>query len=193
MNREVRLSEKLLLSGLSLVFLFMLLHDWIPLGPFNDVYAVTAETSISGLVITTLINTGQILVISIILLFYMGKKYPMWAQLWLIIHQSCIFIGAMLSWWVPYFFGIGAADKVGRYSKMFGNTHSFLPVRNGIVPNTIHTVFHSTLFLCIVLTMYLCLTMQRKPKLSNKEIIQSGRQWIYLLRVKNANDRDVPN
>lgn len=174
MNREVRLSEKFLLLGLSLVFLFMLFHDWIPLGPFNDVDAVSAETPIGRLVITTLINTGQILVIGVILLVYMGKKYPIWARLWLIIHQSCIFIGVMLSWWIPYFFGIGAADKVERYSKMFGNTHSFLPVRNGIVPNTIHTMFHLTLLLCIALTIYLSLTMPRKSILSKKEKIQSG-------------------
>jgi hypothetical protein len=25
---------------------------------------------------------------------------------------------------------------------MFGNTHSFLPVRNGIVPNTAHILLH---------------------------------------------------
>jgi hypothetical protein len=25
---------------------------------------------------------------------------------------------------------------------MFGNTHSFLPVRNGLVPNTAHIMLH---------------------------------------------------
>ncbi|MBS4220984.1 hypothetical protein KHA96_22070 [Bacillus sp. FJAT-49711] len=176
MNREIRLSEKILLLGLFFVFLFMLLHDWVPLDPFNDVHAVSAETSIGRLIITSLINTGQMLVIMVILLSYMGKKYPIWAQLWLIIHQSCIFIGAMLSWWIPYFFGIGAADKVGRYTKMFGNTHSFLPVRNGIVPNTIHTIFHLTLFLCIALTIYLSFIMQKKS------IIKKGKDTV---RVDN--------
>jgi hypothetical protein len=38
---------------------------------------------------------------------------------------------------VPYFFGADER-RVERYRVMFGNTHSFLPERNGIVPNTAH-------------------------------------------------------
>ena len=32
--------------------------------------------------------------------------------------------------------------RAARYQKMFGNTHSFLPKRNGVVPNTAHILLH---------------------------------------------------
>ena len=158
MKRNIRLSEKLLLIGLIFIFLFMIVHDFIPLGPFNDVEAILNDQPLKELIFVTIVNAGQILLIIIGVLFFIGKKYPIIIKLWLIIHQSCIFIGALIAWWIPYIFGIGAEQRVERYQEMFGNTHSFLPIMNGIVPNTIHTIFHFTLLFCIILTIYICVT-----------------------------------
>lgn len=158
MKRNIRLSEKLLLIGLIFIFLFMIVHDFIPLGPFNDVEAILNDRPLKELIFVTIVNAGQILLIIIGVLFFIGKKYPIIIKLWLIIHQSCIFIGALIAWWIPYIFGIGAEQRVERYQEMFGNTHSFLPIMNGIVPNTIHTIFHFTLLFCIILTIYICVT-----------------------------------
>jgi hypothetical protein len=37
---------------------------------------------------------------------------------------------------------------------MFGNTHAFLPERNGIVPNTLHCILHAaTVATLVVLTV----------------------------------------
>lgn len=158
MKRNIRLSEKLLLIGLIFIFLLMIVHDFIPLGPFNDVEAILNDRPLKELIFVTIVNAGQILLIIIGVLFFIGKKYPIIIKLWLIIHQSCIFIGALIAWWIPYIFGIGAEQRVERYQEMFGNTHSFLPIMNGIVPNTIHTIFHFTLLFCIILTIYICVT-----------------------------------
>lgn len=158
MKRNIRLSEKLLLIGLIFIFLFMIVHDFVPLGPFNDVEAILNDRPLKELIFVTIVNAGQILLIIIGVLFFIGKKYPIIIKLWLIIHQSCIFIGALIAWWIPYIFGIGAEQRVERYQEMFGNTHSFLPIMNGIVPNTIHTIFHFTLLFCIILTIYICVT-----------------------------------
>lgn len=158
MKRNIRLSEKLLLIGLIFIFLFMIVHDFIPLGPFNDVEAILNDRPLKELIFVTIVNAGQILLIIIGVLFFIGKKYPIIIKLWLIIHQSCIFIGALIAWWIPYIFGIGAEQRVERYQEMFGNTHSFLPIMNGIVPNTIYTIFHFTLLFCIILTIYICVT-----------------------------------
>ena len=155
LERKIRKSEKILLFGLSLLFLFMMVHDWIPLGSLNDIQDVSAENSKKELVIATSIGAVQILLLMAILLLFIGKKYPVWAKLWLIIHPSCIFVGAMMSWWIPYLFGIGAEERAERYRVIFGNTHSFLPVKNGIVPNTLHSLFHLTLLLCIILVIYI--------------------------------------
>lgn len=136
----------------------MIVHDFVPLGPFNDVEAILNDRPLKELIFVTVVNAGQILLIIIGVLFFIGKKYPIIIKLWLIIHQSCIFIGALIAWWIPYIFGIGAEQRVERYQEMFGNTHSFLPIMNGIVPNTIHTIFHFTLLFCIILTIYICVT-----------------------------------
>jgi hypothetical protein len=59
--------------------------------------------------------------------------------------------GAMFAWWIPYLFG-GSPERAERYKDMFGNTHSFLPPRNGIVPNTLHCVLHLGFLLSFLLS-----------------------------------------
>lgn len=163
-EREVRFSEKLLLAGFSFILLFMLVHDWVPLGTLNDVQAVAQENSFQELIIVTLIGSVQFLLLIGLVLLFIGKKYPIWVKLWLVIHQVFIFIGVLIDWWIPYFFGIGAEKRVETYNQMFGNTHTFLPTMNGIAPNTLHIVFHSVLFGCILLTIYIFISDARKRK-----------------------------
>ncbi|GGA74935.1 hypothetical protein [Ornithinibacillus halotolerans] len=166
--RNIRFSEKLLLLGYCFILLFMIVQDWVPLGTLNDITAIQQEKTKSELINVTLIGVIQItLLISIILLF-IGKKYPLFIKLWLIIHPSCIFIGILMSWYIPYLTGIGAAEKVESYTAMFGNTHAFLPVMNGIVPNTLHVLFHIILLLCIIIAIYIAITTP------NRENIQRG-------------------
>ena len=172
MKRNVRKSEIMLLLGFSLIFLFMLVHDWIPLGSLNDIEAVAAENTKRELVMVTSIGAVQFLLLIIILLVFIGKTYPIWIKLWLMIHPSCIFIGAMLSWWIPYLFGFGAEEKLERYQMIFGNTHSFLPVMNGIVPNTLHTLFHLTLLLCIILATYISFSGNKKRRHQHRQVTQ---------------------
>ncbi|RDW15751.1 hypothetical protein CWR48_18620 [Oceanobacillus arenosus] len=162
MKRDIRVSEKALLFGYSFILLFMLVQDWVPLGPLNDLEAIAAENSTSELIVVTLIGVVQILILMGLLLLFVGKRYPIWAKLWLIIHPSCIFAGALMSWWVPYFFGIGAEERAERYDTMFGDTHSFLPIMNGIAPNTLHSLFHAVLLICIILTIYISVTDRKK-------------------------------
>ena len=162
MKREIRFSEKLLLAGLSFILLFMIVQDWVPLGSLNDVQAIREEQSFNELITVTLINVTQILILMGLVVIFMGKRYPIWIKFWLIIHQVCIFVGALISWWLPYFFGYGAERKVEKYDQMFGETHSFLPVMNGIVPNTLHFLFHITLLFCIIVAIYISFTSSRK-------------------------------
>ncbi|MFS0646301.1 hypothetical protein [Siminovitchia sp. 179-K 8D1 HS] len=152
MVRQIRRSEKVLIAGLGFILLFMMFHDWVPLGPLNDVDSVAVNRPISELVIVTLFGTVQIMLLMGMVLFFIGKTYPLWIKLWLVIHQSFIMAGVLIDWWIPYFFGIGAENRVESYKAMFGNTHSFLPVMHGIVPNTIHVIFHATLLICLILT-----------------------------------------
>lgn len=74
MKRKVRLSEKLLLIGFSFILLFMVIHDWVPLGSLNDVEAIAADRSVSELLIVTFIGVAQILLLMGFVLFFMGKN-----------------------------------------------------------------------------------------------------------------------
>jgi hypothetical protein len=164
MTRHVRNSERFLLLGLGLILVFMVTHDWISFGSLNDIQAVKEVHTFNELVTVTMINGVQILILMGLVLIFIGKRYPIFVKLWLIIHPACIFVGALYAWWIPYFTGIGAEAKVERYQQMFGNTHSFLPVINGIVPNTLHVIFHSLLFTCILLAIYISFTGSKERK-----------------------------
>lgn len=166
MYREVRISEKLLVLGYGIILLFMLTHDLVQIGTLNDIDALLQVKTFKQVIISTIINVTQIVLLLGLILIFIGRKYPLWAKLWLVIHPSCIFIGALLLWWIPYFTGYKAAEKVESYQQMFGNTHTFLPVMNGIVPNTIHVIFHTTLLTCIVLTIYIVITSGRRKGLN---------------------------
>ncbi|SFM45554.1 hypothetical protein SAMN04487943_11939 [Gracilibacillus orientalis] len=161
MQRQIRLVEKLLLLGLSLILIFMIVQDLVPLGSLNDLDAISQDRSFNEILIVTLVGVVQILLLLGMVLIFMGKRYPIWIRLWLVIHQLFIFAGALIDWWIPYFFGYGAEQRVERYEKMFGDTHSFLPVIHGIVPNTLHVMFHTLLLSCIILSIYISLTNRR--------------------------------
>jgi|SRR5690625_4629135 len=164
MKRDVHLSEKFLVLGYVFILLFMIVQDLVPLGSLNDIEAIASVQSLNETIVTTLIGVVQIILILGGVLLFIGKRYPFLVKIWLIVHPSCILLGAIISWWVPYFFGTGTEEKIERFNMMFGNTHSFLPVMNGIVPNTLHTVFHLTLLICIILTCYIFLIRRVKDK-----------------------------
>lgn len=149
----------------------MVVQDWVPLGTLNNVQAISLNRSKSELVTVTIIGVVQILILIALILVFVGKRQPLWVKFWLIIHPTFIFAGALLDWWIPYLFGYGAEEKSTRYIEMFGNTHSFLPLRNGIVPNTlhIHILFHTILLICIFLTIYISFT--NKSRSSQKKYI----------------------
>ncbi|MFC4403850.1 hypothetical protein [Gracilibacillus xinjiangensis] len=167
MKRDIRFSEKLLIAGLGFIFLFMIVQDWVPLGTLNDIQAIREEHSFNRLLLVTMINVGQILLLIGLIILFIGKRYPIWVRLWLIIHQICIFAGVLLSWWIPYFFGYGSEQIAESYHEMFGDTHTFLPLMNGIAPNTLHVLFHLTLLFCIIVTIYISTTTRKKEKYNN--------------------------
>jgi hypothetical protein len=133
--------EILLLGLQAFQVIFLWIHDWIPLGRLNDVAAVRSQDTLRRLVIVTLMQSVPW---SIGLFFstrYFGKTYPDWLNWWLWISYGLLFIGQMRAWWVPYLFSPDP-KRSARYEVMFGKTHSFLPKRNGMVPNTAHILLH---------------------------------------------------
>jgi hypothetical protein len=121
--------------------LFLWLHDWVPLGRLNDVKAVRSQDTTSRLVVVTLIQSVPFTIGLLFSWWYFGRPYPHWLYLWLWISYGAIFLGQMRAWWIPYLFR-AEPERAARYQIMFGSTHSFLPVRNGLVPNTAHIMLH---------------------------------------------------
>lgn len=123
--------------------LFIALHDWLPLGRFNDPAAARAENPDGKLLRSTVLSTAPFAALLIVtVLQYPG---PISAELltWLRVGYGLLFLGELNAWWIPYLVR-AQPERAARYAKLFGRTHSFLPARNGIRPNTLHILLHAT-------------------------------------------------
>jgi hypothetical protein len=140
----------LLLALQAFHVLFLLLHDWIPLGSLNNIAAVRAENSVSKLLIGTAISTSFFLYGFIVSAIHRNGPYPHWLLWYLLISYLFLFVGELEAWWIPYF-GSPQPERAARYEVMFANTHAFLPARNGIPLNTLHVLLHAFTLAAIVL------------------------------------------
>lgn len=133
--------------------LFLAVHDWIPLGRLNDVQAVRRADSTPRLAMVTAIQTVPFLVALIASLQHLGRPYPVWLFKLLWISYGILLLGQLRAWWIPYLLHPEPA-RAARYQVLFGNTHTFLPSRNGLVPNTAHLLLHlataATLLLLLI-------------------------------------------
>jgi hypothetical protein len=131
---------------------FLAIHDWVPLGSLNDVSAVRSQDTTSRLVTVTLIQTGPFAFGLLYSALDFGRSYPGWLIEWLFISYLILFLGQLRAWWLPYLLRPEPL-RAKRYRAMFGRTHTFLPERNGMVPNTAHLLLHvATLStLCVLL------------------------------------------
>jgi hypothetical protein len=118
------------------------LHDWVPLGPLNDVRQVQAEDTRARLVRVTLIQSLPYTLGLIFSVTYQRTGHPAWLWTWLWVSYVLLFVGELRAWWLPYLIR-PEPERAARYDKMFGGTHAFLPRHNGITPNTLHCVLHA--------------------------------------------------
>ncbi len=122
--------------------LFLALHDWVPLGKLNDVKAVRVANPGERLLAGTIISTIPFAFGLAASFFYANKRFPSWLYIYLWVSYTFLFVGELEAWWIPYLFG-AKPERASRYQAMFGGTHSFLPARHGILPNTLHAILHS--------------------------------------------------
>jgi hypothetical protein len=134
-------------------FFFSGFTIWIPLGRLNNVAAVRSQDTGRRLVTVTLIQSVPWTIGLCFSLLHFRRPYPDWLYDWLVISYGLLFIGQIRAWWIPYLFR-PEPERAARYQIMFGKTHSFLPPRNGMVPNTAHILLHlATAATLIVLLM----------------------------------------
>src|SRR6202041_581263 len=100
--------------------LFLLIHDWIPLGRLNDVAAVRSQDTLGRFVRVTAIQTIPFAIGLYFSARYFGAAYPHWLVMWLWISYALLFIGQLRAWWVPYLLK-PEPQRAERYRIMFGN------------------------------------------------------------------------
>jgi hypothetical protein len=136
---------------------FLLLHDWIPLGPLSDTAALRAEHPAWKLLLGTSISTLPFIIALACSLHFLHHVWPHWLFIFLWIAYVFLFMGELEAWWLPWFGRRIKPERVASYDRMFGATHAFLPARNGIRINTLHVILHSatvaTLLVLAILTL----------------------------------------
>lgn len=118
-------------------------HDWVPLGSLNDIAAVQAHDTRARLIRVTMIQSLPFTVGLVASIVYARTGHPAWIWSWLLISYVLLFAGELRAWWWPYLVR-AEPERAERYRAMFGRTSAFLPERNGIVPNTLHTILHAS-------------------------------------------------
>lgn len=134
---------------------FLWLHDWVPLGRLNNIAAVQSQDSRQRLILVTILSSLPFSVGLSFSLLSLGEVFPLWLYIFLWVTYSGLFLGELRGWWVPYLF-TPDARRAARYQAMFANTHSFLPQRNGISPNTLHVILHVTTAATLGLLCAMC-------------------------------------
>ena len=135
------------------ILAFLLFHDWIPLGRLNNLPAMRREDSLGHRVFVTLLGAVPAGVGLYLCVRHLGEPYPHGLKLYLWITYGLFLLGLLRAWWIPYLIKPDP-ERAARYKIIFPDTHRFLPERNGIAPDTLHTPFHLAVVLVLVLLFF---------------------------------------
>jgi hypothetical protein len=148
MNSFIRCSLEITLL---LQLLLFLLHDTVPLGPWNNLTALRAAVPLRRRIIGTLMNAA----IGLLAMYFFhmsSMPHSQMALTWLIVLQAFMVYGEVRWWWYPYLAGAGPA-LIARLRPNWEGTLTFLPERNGIRPNALHCLMHSMTLAALVLAI----------------------------------------
>jgi hypothetical protein len=148
------------LAGQCCVVLFIALHDWIPLGRLNNLAGIRAADGRSRLLRVTAFSVLPFAVGLAGSFYYAASRFPGWLWWLLWITYGAAVYGMLRAWWIPYLW-VADAARAERYQVRFAHTHAFLPVRNGIRPDTLHVAFHAVLVATVALLVVL--SSERAP------------------------------
>jgi predicted outer membrane lipoprotein len=132
-----------------MVVTFLALHDWLPLGKLNNMVGLRAVDSTGKLALSTVLSTLPFAAVLVASVLFASSHYPNWLLWWLWgTYLACAY-GILRAWWIPYLCA-PEPDRAQRYLIRFAGTHGFLPVRNGMRPDTLHVAFHSLVIATLV-------------------------------------------
>ena len=75
--------------------LFLLLHDWVPLGRLSDIRAVRATNSRGALVAGTLISSIPFAFGWLASVGHLSTHYPHWLRIYLLVAYTFLFLGEL--------------------------------------------------------------------------------------------------
>ena len=131
----------------------LLLHDWIPLPPLNDLKAVRQEHSLRAIALGTLVSSLFQSVGLVFSFLHWKSGWGHWLYIYLLATYGFLFVGELEAWWIPYLLG-PQPNRATRYQAMFANTSAFLPARNGIRINTLHFILHAATFATLLVLAF---------------------------------------
>lgn len=138
-----------------LLFLTMILHDWVEIRPLTDLKALKKAHSVRERVFGSALNGVLVFIPLAITFFYRGAGLPLWASFLFIAIYGLITFGTITAWWIPYFTGKYLVQGNRAGFEEYKNTHSFLPARKDHVsPNTLHVFIHLQVWLCFAFAVY---------------------------------------
>jgi hypothetical protein len=132
-----------------IVVAFLLFHDWIPMGRLSNIAAIHSEDSLPRRIFVTLLPAVPAAIGLLYSAKDFGRAYPDWLEMLLWITYGLFVFGLLRAWWIPYLV-VPDPARAARYQVIFANTHTFLPKRNGMVPDTLHTLFHAVTVATVV-------------------------------------------
>ena len=144
------------------VVLFIALHDWVPLGKLSNRPAIRAADTRRRLLLVKVLSALPFAIGFAASAYYAATGFPMWLMYWLWISYIAGLYGMLRAWWVPYLL-LEDPVRTARYRERFANTHSFLPTRNGIRPDTLHVCFHGILLVALILLCVLTFSTHAFP------------------------------
>ena len=134
-------TEALLIGAQAIQVVFLLLHDWVPLGRLTNLAAVRAIDSTAKLLWTTLLSALPYAVgfgLSVVTF----PIWPMWLWTYLEWLYAITLVFIVRAWWIPYLSPSDSA-RAERYRTRFAGTVTFLPKRHGFAPDALHTAYHA--------------------------------------------------
>lgn len=132
------------------VVVFVALHDWVRLGTLNNLAAVRQSDPTGKLLAVTAVSTLPFAVGCAASAYYARTGFPGWLMWWLWISYGVATFGMLRTWWIPYLL-VEEPARVARYQERFAGTQAFLPIHNGIRPDTLHCILHGVILAILVL------------------------------------------
>jgi hypothetical protein len=140
---------------ISLQFLVIVLHDWLNIPGWTHGRQVQAALGRNKMLIGTLISGILSGLATGFALYYWHRPAPLLALIYWVIYCAFIVMGAIASWWIPYFRGTDEKTKA-LYAQMYAGTRQVLPARgDNPRPNLLHLYFHGLFLINLGLAVVL--------------------------------------